>query len=76
MEAARPRPPAFLNWLYGGKPWSRPRCMFIADKSPTMQSIVGQGVRRFSRTAGEKNLGKEMRLEQTSGKQIKPDCLS
>lgn len=56
MEAAIPRPPTFLNWLYGGKPWSRPRCMFIADKSPTMPSIVGPGVRRFSRTAGEKNL--------------------
>ena len=56
MASARFRPQTFRNWLYGGKPWSRPRWMLIADRSPTIPRIVGPGVTRFSRTAGAKNL--------------------
>ena len=56
MDAARTRPHIPLNWLYGGKPWSRPRWMFMAARSPTIPSNVEPFIKRFSRTAGAKNL--------------------
>ena len=48
-----PGPPqSFENWIYPGKPWSRPRWMFIAARSPGKPSC-GPGSMRRSRTASE-----------------------